>query len=394
MNSKQLNIIGVFGLMLASSLTIMVGCALTPALPEIGQHFAMGQHASWLVTIPALGVVCGSLFCGKILQRLGAWKTCIAGLFLYGLLGCGGSLMPTAMAELADRFLLGLATVLVMTSSTGLISQFYHGPQQLKMLAIQGMAIELGGVIFLSVGGYLAALSWQASYGIYLIAFAALLLLLGFVPKYAPVFEVDVTTAKKPADETPDPDKSPVGYVFLFAFLGMLIFFTAIVSLPGYLQQTKGYSTTFTGYYLASISLIAVVFAGIMPHYVQHFSEKFSLMTAYACYALAHILLFFSSSLILLYAAALFMGIGFGFSTPLVNNLTVERSTAKTKAANLSYYSMATFGGQFLSSLIASIASGNDVFLLAAVLAAVTLSIVTLRFDRKSPVYAHLPLTK
>lgn len=384
MNDKKLNIIGLFGILLASSLTIMVGCALTPALPEIGSHFAMGHHASWLVTIPALGVVCGSLFCGRLLQRLGARRTCLLGLLLYGLLGCGGALMPNALCELTDRFLLGLATVLVMTSSTGLISQFYHGKQQLNMLAVQGMAIELGGVIFLSAGGYLAALSWQASYNIYLIAFAAFILLLAFVPQYAPSREIQVQVTAATKKDTTLAGKSPVGYVFLFAFLGMLVFFSAIVSLPGYLQQVKGYSTTFTGYYLASISLIAVVFAGIMPHYVSHFSEKFSLMTAYSCYIIAHLLLFLSSNVFLLYAAALFMGIGFGFSTPLVNNLTVERSTAKTKAANLSYYSMATFGGQFLSSLVASVPHGTGVFLLAACLAAVTLSIVTLRFDRKT----------
>lgn len=51
----------------------------------------------------------------------------------------------------------------------------------------------------------------------------------------------------------------------------MLVFFTAVVSLPDYLQTNKGYSTHFTGNYLASISLIAVVFASLMPWVVSRF---------------------------------------------------------------------------------------------------------------------------
>lgn len=379
---KKLNFAGVFGILLASSLTIMVGSALTPALPEIGAHFGLGNQSSWLVTMPALGVIIGSLFCGRLLKKAGARKTCIIGLFLYGLFGSIGCFMPSVMLELLDRLLLGVTTAFIMTSGTALISQFYQGEKQLKMIAVQGMAIELGGVIFLSIGGYLALISWKAAYGIYLIAFVAMLLLLFFVPC------VENDTAET-ADEIKsavafDNDslkKSPVQFVFLFAFLGMLIFFTAVVSLPTYLQNIKGFSTAFTGNYLAAISLIAVVFAGIMPKYVKRFSAKTSLLTAYSCYTLAHLLLYASSQTLLLYAAALFMGIGFGFSTPLVNHLTLERSTPENKAANLSFYSMATFAGQFLSSMIAAVSGGSMIFLVAAVLAAVTWGLVAFSFD-------------
>lgn len=79
---------------------------------------------------------------------------------------------------------------------------------------------------------------------------------------------------------------------------------------------------------------------------------------------MAHFLLYWSDGVILMKVAALFMGAGFGLSTPLINNITVERSTPAKKTANLSYYSMATFGGQFLSSLAASIAVGKNAFIM------------------------------
>jgi hypothetical protein len=45
-----------------------------------------------------------------------------------------------------------------MTSSTVLISIWYHGEERLNMMAKQCMAIELGGVTFLFVAGLLASL--------------------------------------------------------------------------------------------------------------------------------------------------------------------------------------------------------------------------------------------
>lgn len=387
---KKLGFVGIFGIMLASSLTIMVGSAITPALPEIGVFFNMGKYGSWLVTVPALGVVIGALPCGKVMDKLGAYKTCVIGLLLYGLLGILGCMMPEKISEFADRFLLGIATALVMTSSTALISLFYEGEKRLKMIAIQGMAIELGGVIFLSVGGQMANISWRLPYFIYLIAFVAFVLLLLFVPNK----KETIQESTQPTEEKRE-NHQKVLPVFLFAFLGMLIFFTAIVSLPSYLQNEKGYTAGFTGTYLASISLIAVIFAGFMPKVVKRFSAKTSLMIAYFCYACGQFCFYSSNKAWLLYIAAVLMGIGFGFSTPLVNNLTVERSTSKNKARNLSLYSMSTFLGQFLSSMIASIASGKNVFLAASMLACITFLLVAILFDRKkNPRSMETPMTQ
>lgn len=146
---KKLGLLGILGIMLASSLTIMVGSAITPALLQIGEYFQLRNYSSWLVTIPALGVVISAIPCGKFLNKFGAYLSCTIGLLIYGLLGISDCIMPEAISEFVVRFLLGIATALIMTSSTALISIFYKGEKQLKMIAIQGMAIEFGGVIFL-----------------------------------------------------------------------------------------------------------------------------------------------------------------------------------------------------------------------------------------------------
>ncbi|MGK9174585.1 hypothetical protein KXR87_15350 [Yokenella regensburgei] len=51
------------------------------------------------------------------------------------------------------------------------------------MIASQGMSNELGGVIFLFIGGLLATLGWQWSFLLYLFTWVLLAMQLAFVPQ-------------------------------------------------------------------------------------------------------------------------------------------------------------------------------------------------------------------
>lgn len=124
-----------------------------------------------------------------------------------------------------------------------------------------------------------------------------------------------------------------------------------------------------------------------MPNVVTRFTARCSLMIAYFSYAIGHGLFFFSDSSLFLYIAALFMGIGFGFSTSLVNHLTVERSTEETKSRNLSYYSMATFLGQFLYSTIVLAVTRKFIFLASSIIALLTFFGALFAFSSKKKSY-------
>ena len=118
--------------------------------------------------------------------------------------------------------------------------------------------MEFGGVVFLGVAGFLADFTWKAPFFIYALGFLALLMILIFIPAIGPISENN--------DDNNDQTKTkgvPLALILLIAFLGMLMFFTAMVSLPIYLQNNLGYSPSFTGYYLAVLDLIAVLAAAL-----------------------------------------------------------------------------------------------------------------------------------
>lgn len=178
----QLSRTGEFSLLLAATLTIMVGAALAPGLNSIAPALGMEEYAPLLITLPALGVILFAPLFGRLIDHFGARITLLASLLGYCLLGTGGALLHGALWIALDRILLGGFAAGVMAAGTAEISQWYSGKARLNMIAKQGMAIELGGVIFLFVGGLLTELHWQAPFALYALGLICALLVWLSVP--------------------------------------------------------------------------------------------------------------------------------------------------------------------------------------------------------------------
>jgi MFS family permease len=342
--TSKLSAGAAFTLLAVACLTIMVGCVIVPGLPVIAQALGVENAASWLVTVPSLGVIVFGPLAGKLIERAGLYKALCIGLFAYGALGLAGCLLHGAVAVFADRLLLGGATAVIMAAGTGLISAFYEGQARLNMIARQGMSIELGGVIFLFVGGMLATAGWQWPFLLYLTAWVLLALVLWWVPR---------PEASPVATETHEKSGIPLALKIVLASAGlsMLVFFTAIILLPVRLHAL-GLNEAQVGYFLSFTSLIAVGAAALMPRATRKLGEHGTLTFAFAFYALAHLAFITAEGMTLMIEGALCLGLGFGLSIPLVNHMTVEGSPAHQRGRHLAYLSMAIFTGQFLSSFM------------------------------------------
>jgi MFS family permease len=136
-------------------------------------------------------------------------------------------------------------------------------------------------------------------------------------------------------------------------------------------MSAQNYNESQIGQLLAFISLVAVFTAGFMPKITKLLSEPKVLAMAFLAFGLSYIC-FVQVSTLFLVLGALLIGIGFGFSIPLLNHMTVERSDAKVRGRNLSYFTMAVFSGQFFTSFMEYIPGGeHNVFIMCSVLSAV-----------------------
>lgn len=67
---KKITNLGIFTLLLVSSLTIMVGTVIAPSLSGIVKNLDFGRSPGWLITLPSLGVVVfGSLGRSHVAQN-------------------------------------------------------------------------------------------------------------------------------------------------------------------------------------------------------------------------------------------------------------------------------------------------------------------------------------
>ena len=356
----KLNKLAAFTLLAVACLTIMVGCVIVPGLTEIAEQMGIPSAASWLVTIPSLGVVIFGPLAGRLIDRTGAYRALTWGLFMYGLLGSGGVLLHGLVPVMVDRLLLGGATAVVMSAGTGLISAFYSGHARLKMIASQGMSIELGGVVFLFIGGLLATLGWRWPFVLYLAAWLLLAMQIMFVPRPDLIDQTESHQQDGAVEK-----RGALKPVYFAAVFSMISFFTGVIIIPQHFHA-MGVGAAKTGYFLSFISLIAVFAAAIMPKVVSRIREYGTLYMAFGCYIAAHLLFSMASGLLLFIVGGVLMGCGFGLSVPLVNHMTVEQSHARVRGRNLAYLSMAIFSGQFLSSFMGFIPGNTSVIFLGA----------------------------
>lgn len=359
---KELSKIGIFTLLLCSSLTIMVGTVIAPSLTEIAKQLGFEKNAGWLITLPSLGVLLSASFMGKLNDTKGPYAMLCWGLGPYAALGILGAYLSNPYLIIADRLLLGTATAAVQTAGTGLIALFFTGHKRMQIMAWQGMSIELGGVVFLSIGGMLGEMGWQYPFAIYLLGFVCLLLVLIFIPSQNPAPRYTALPVKVISRK--------IILISFFSCLSMVLFFTAFLGLPQLLPALFKFTESQTGLFMGLISLLAVAAAGIMPQVSRSISEGLTLTLGFAGFMIGLALFGLAANLPALILGAIAMGTGFGFTVPLLNHMVVENSTSKNRGRNLGYFSMGIFGGQFLSSFIEMLSSNiNVVFLAASVLA-------------------------
>jgi len=363
---KELSKTGAFAILLTSSLTIMVGTVIAPSLTEIARNLGFTANPGWLITLPSLGVVLFAPLMGKLIDKYGAYVVICGGLVPYAFIGNLGSLLHNPYLLIIDRLLLGAATAAVQASSTSMIADFFHGEKRMKMMARQGMSIEIGGVIFLSIGGILGEIHWKLPFLIYLIGVICLCMILLFVPQTDIVKEIGAVPARAPKKVI---TKEILG-ICISSMFAMLLFFVAFVGLPQYLPAAFGFSESDTGYFMSFISLTAVVFAWLMPKVSSILGQNHIVPLGFILFGIGLFCLSIATAQLVLLTAALAMGAGFGFTVPLLNHQTVEQSDATNRGKNLSYYAMGIFGGQFLSSFVGLLSSDiQTVFKIAATVA-------------------------
>ena len=340
-----------------SSLTILANATIAPSLPGIAAAFADTPGAEGLaglaLSLPSLSIVLSAGLFGWLCDRTDPLRVLILSMIAYAVAGVSGALAPTMPTLLAGRFALGFGVAGTMTVATLLASRLWEGEARARFMGRQFAATSLVGVFLLVGGGLLAELDWRAPFLIYLVALPIALLarttLRQSVPRHPPTAESGGTSGAFPWRSFALPGA--------LACFTMTVFYLIPTRLPFHLAEIGIPSPSAAGTAVAAVTLAGIpgslwfgrLRARVEPHVIG--------AASFAIIALGFVLISLADTLPGVIAGTLAVGAGLGPSFPNFMAWLMARMPDAAKGRASGLFTVAVFGGQFISPLIGQFVS-------------------------------------
>lgn len=340
-------------LLLTSSMTVMAGATISPALPQIQQFFRDEPNSEFwvklMLTLPALFTAIGAPFAGMIIDRFGRKPLLIGAVSLYGLAGGSGCVLNSLTGLLIGRAFLGLAVGAIMTTSIALIADYYQGPKRNQIMGIQAAFMGYGGVIFLTLGGFLADIGWRVPFLIYLSAFAILPLV---VFSLTEPNTVDVEQNSSLIDEASTQlPWGTIAFIYALTFFTMMAFYMIPVQLPFYLQTLGQSSGTQAGLAIAAATLASAIISMRYGQIKTHLSFPGVLIILYLLMGLGYIIIALATHYPIVILGLIITGLGLGLLLPNMNVWLNAKTPTAARGRVLGGLTTSMFLGQFCSPI-------------------------------------------
>ncbi len=329
-----------------SSITVLAGAAIAPAMGQISAYFpdVNPLFIKMIITLPSIMVIPCTMLSDRLCRRFGKKPVLIAGLILYAVGGCCGGLVNSIWLVLLLRAVLGIGMGTITPVCHSLPADFFQGERKLSVIGRMSAFVTIGAAACSIGAGWLAIISWRASFGIYAVSLFVLLMVVFFLPGTKP--EPRLLKAEKPRE-------LPLR-VYLLGCT-MCIYMAAFYAFPlgvaMHLENTGLGDSRTAGYLLALLSVIAFCIGLYFPQVMAKMGKHLLLVLLLAMGA-GYIIVGFSQSGFSLLSGCVLVGIGLGGLTPLhfveVNRAVAKEDTVRAMAVLIA----GTFAGQFASPFL------------------------------------------
>lgn len=334
-------------LLLLATMGVMSGIAIVAALPLISHHFSHIPHSEFLskllLTVPSLVIAGVAPFAGMIVDRFGRLKPLFAGVILFIIGGSSGYYLEHFSALLAGRALLGFSVALIMTSSTALIGDYFDEKGRHRFMAMQGMTVGLGGIVFILSGGYLAQLGWHEPFLIYLIPllFLPLMFKALYEPKRLHTHGADT--------EALSPKLLPV---YLTGFFSMLLFYMLPTQMPYLVIDELHGTPSSIGQFVAFALLVNALTARQYARIKAQFDYAQIFVFIYFAFGIGLLIMSQVTTPHQLFYSSAFMGVGFGLVLVNINAWLLSLVPPHRRGRAVGMLTMSFFLGQFFSPIV------------------------------------------
>ena len=337
-------------LLLVSTLPIISGATIAPALPEMARVFSheadIELRVRLMLTLPALMTAISAPLAGLVIDRFGRRKLLIAVTLLDGVAGIAGGLTDSLTLILVSRALLGVAAGGILTTATTLIGDYYEDAKRRAVMGQQGTFAAFGGVLFVLIGGMLAAIHWRAPFGVFILGLVFLPLVIVFIK------EPEVRRAIDP--EAGASARVPAGFVaglYVVVFVTALISYVIPVEMPFYLPTLGETSIARAGIAIAVFAFAGGLSAMQYAAVRKRVSFLGVLLIVFTGIGTGYLLVASASSYAVILGGLAVTGLGFGLFLPNMNVWAITVVPPQVRGKVMGGLTTCLFLGQFSSPL-------------------------------------------
>jgi MFS family permease len=313
-------------ILLASTLMLLGGAAVAPALPQIQIAFpdADPMFIDMVITLPPLAIAVSGLLIGMLADRLGKVKVLIPSLLIFAVAGLTGYFLDDLWLLLAGRFFVGIGIAGISACCTALITEYYNGDRRVKILGYQTAAMGIG-ILFLEIGGgTLAEFGWHEPFLIY--AVGLLIFLMALVSVKEPV--------NKDRGEIEDSGKfnrKAVIACYAGAFLLMMAMFSVPTKLAAFMVETVDASPAITGILLGLNGVMNSAMCLAYWPISFRIPRKYILGIAFTLMGAGLLCFFFANDIPTVLLCLFLVGMGLGLGTTTIVNI-LSSSVSPTRS--------------------------------------------------------------
>ncbi len=346
---KGLSGVALAGVLAASTLPIMSGAVIVPALNELRAAFDLGPVAAGaLVTAHTVFIAAGSPLAGVIIDRVGARRPLIWGLIGFGLAGGAGALAPNLAWLLASRVPFGLATSFVFTAITVVILNSTTGDRRNTVMGWRAAGNQLGGIIYPTVGGFAAVIAWQGAFLVYLIALPIALLVALTLPR-------DSATKKPPGGVWAlIRSDQRLQRLYVAAFSAYASLYVVVIFAPQLLAESGLGGAVIVGLYLSGMNLAAFIVASLFGRIRTIMGPGMILTIAGVAYLSSAMILVLLETPIPIAVALAVFGLAHGLVVPSITVAVGNCAPPQLRGRVTSGLGVTNYLGQFTSPYLAA----------------------------------------
>ena len=344
---------GVF-LLLPVTMAVMGLIVLVPVLPQMMQQFHEVPGAQYLIplvlTLPALCLAVLAPVAGAIVDAIGRRRTLIGALVIYAVAGVLPIFLSSLTAIIISRIVVGAMESAVVTASTTLIGDYFHGASRERWLANQTALASISSIFLALIGGALGNLGWRAPFAVYGVSllYAVGLTLWTWEPRKA---EQPSAELAGPAARFPWRAMAPVALLALF---GGVMFFMMQIQVSNLLNDYYGISSPAMPGLFTGTAGLSVAAGTLVYRRLARSGIATQLLVAFGLLGVSYVMMDHAPSAVSLTVWLVANQLGCGILLPSLVVLVMARLPFEVRGRGTGVFMTAWWLGQPLSTQLAA----------------------------------------